>query len=249
MKSSSNDKNKNLPPLSERLAAVAGMVTPGNRAADVGCDHGYTAIYLRLAGISPFCICTDINKGPLTAAEENIKKYGADGIRTICADGLSGVRPGEADSIIIAGMGGELICRILELGAEVTGAAKELVLGPHSEPEKVRRKLRDPGFFITDERMIFEDGKYYPVIKAEKPADGTKSPADRQEEIKDIYGPVLLAKRDPVLKQYLEREENTLEKVLENLSARGRNIPETEERKAAVEHLLFINRTAQEYYK
>lgn len=250
-----------LPPLSERLKTVAGMVSPGRTAADVGCDHGYTAIYLRLTGVSPSCICTDINEGPLAAASENIKKYKADKIKTVCADGLLGIRPGEAESIIIAGMGGELICEILKKGKEVVWAASELILGPHSEPEKVRNTIYDLGLCIISEALVEEDGKFYPIIKAvpasydpdisnmpdipNKPDTHTQRP----DETEMLYGPFLLASRDPVLLKYLKKELAAYEKALENLELNGANTLKTVERKRALKALMDINKNAQEFYK
>ena len=100
--------------LSKRLKAVAELVTPGMRLADVGTDHGYIPIYLTEAGVIPSAIAMDINKGPLERAKEHIREHGLEGkIQTRLSDGLKNLQMNEADCMIAAGMGGGLVIRIL----------------------------------------------------------------------------------------------------------------------------------------
>ena len=101
--------------LSERLGAVADFVTPMSRLADVGTDHAYVPIFLVKENRITSAIAMDIVDGPLKRAHDNICMYGMqDKIETRKSDGLKNLRPGEADTVVIAGMGGLLICRILE---------------------------------------------------------------------------------------------------------------------------------------
>ncbi len=237
-------KPKKLPPLSARLRTAADLIGPGNTVADIGCDHGYISVYLRLTGRSPRCICTDIREGPLVSAAENIRKFGADGIELRRGDGLACIAPKEAESLVITGMGGELICRILSAGEDTAKAAKELILGPQSEPEKVRRQISESGFFIADEAFVLEDGKYYPVIKALRGV--FRAAVLFEEELR--YGPVLLKRRDPVLKQYLEKENTQLLKVLSALLSLGRDHERTFARAREVEHLLSVNEAARNLF-
>ena len=93
--------------LSRRLKTIAEMVTEGNRLVDVGCDHGYLPVYLMLNHRIPGAIATDVGKGPLARAQAHISKYGmGQYIETRLCDGLKGVRSGEGDTLVIAGMGG-----------------------------------------------------------------------------------------------------------------------------------------------
>ena len=62
--------------LSKRLLAVASAVTPGNRVADIGTDHGYVPIYLVQKGWIPSAIAMDVNKGPLERAAQHIREQG-----------------------------------------------------------------------------------------------------------------------------------------------------------------------------
>ena len=148
--------------LSRRLHAVAGKVTRGNRLADIGTDHGYIPIYLVSEGICPSAIAMDVNQGPLDRADAHIREYGlSDKIGTRLSNGLERLEASEADSIVIAGMGGALMTDILNGGMHVIESGKELILQPQSEIFKVRHFLHDNGYMIVDEQILKEEGKYY----------------------------------------------------------------------------------------
>ena len=115
--------------LSKRLQAVADLVTPGMRLADVGTDHAYIPIYLTQNGLVPSAIAMDINKGPLERADTHILEHGLDGkIVTRLSDGLVNLKMEEADTMIAAGMGGGLVIHILNEDPAKTRSLKELVL-------------------------------------------------------------------------------------------------------------------------
>ena len=99
--------------LSPRLAAIAALVPQGARLADVGTDHAYLPVRLLLDGGIASAVATDVNEGPLQRGRETAERYG---VRTILfrrCDGLADVRADEVDTVVIAGMGGDLIARIL----------------------------------------------------------------------------------------------------------------------------------------
>lgn len=224
--------------LSRRLRAVACLVTPGNRLADVGTDHGYIPICLVKEGIIPRAIAMDVNKGPLQRAREHIREEGLENrIETRLSDGLSALHPGEADTAVIAGMGGALTIRILEEGKETADQLKELILQPQSELSKVRRWLENHGYRIAEENMLLEDGKYYPMMRV---IHGRGEP---MREIDALYGPVLLKKKHPCLREYLIWEQGVKRKVLEQLRYAGAG---GEGRRAQVKAALEQNRAALE---
>ena len=155
--------------ISKRLQQIADMVTFGSVPADIGTDHAYVPIRLVKNGVCPKAFAMDIGTGPLSRAREHILVEGLeDRIETRLSDGLAALRPGEADTVIIAGMGGALTVRILDDGARALEQVKTLVLSPHSEIEKVRSWTEKHGYEITDEEMLIEDGKYYTVMRAER---------------------------------------------------------------------------------
>ncbi|MCQ2082265.1 MAG: class I SAM-dependent methyltransferase [Lachnospiraceae bacterium] len=197
--------------LSNRMKAVAGMVDAGQRVADVGCDHGYVSIYLVKNGISPSALAMDINEGPLERALANIKSNGLeDKIKTRLSDGLMKYNENEADTLIIAGMGGPLINSILSYDMTLTKSFNNLILSPQSEIEDTRIYLYENGFNIVDEDMVFEDGKYYVIMKCQKMA-GFK---DALERVHEMFGPRLIEKKHPVLREYLEYERSKHNELL-----------------------------------
>ena len=191
--------------LSKRLKAVADFVTKGNRVADIGCDHAYTSIYLAKNQISPYIIAMDINQGPIDRAKDNIIKYGCEAlIEPRKSSGLEKLKVGEADSIIIAGMGGALMVQILTDKLEVMKSVGELILQPQSEIYKVRQFLKGQELIIQEENMLKEDGKYYVIMKAISRTlvkDDSKYQLMKEEHFH--YGRLLLEQQNLVLKEFL----------------------------------------------
>ncbi|MGX8727942.1 MAG: class I SAM-dependent methyltransferase, partial [Lachnospiraceae bacterium] len=194
--------------ISKRLTAVTEMVTAGSYAFDVGCDHGYTSITLVEKGICPGAVASDVREGPLQAASANVSRaHLSDRICLVLADGIpknpESYLPANAPaSLIVTGMGGQLILRILQEAGSDLRRFSELILGPQSEipivrkaigemsagsdnaSEKplVRNDFPDFGFEITDERIVEEDGKYYFLIKASR----KQKTSAIQSEAKDL---------------------------------------------------------------
>lgn len=207
--------------LSKRLLSVAGLAGSCKTMADVGTDHGYIPVYLVLSQKAERAIAMDVNKGPLCRAKEHILQYGLDQqIETRLSDGCSALKPGEADVIVIAGMGGALMQRILAQGQEIAQKAGKLVLQPQSEVMAFRQFLVAEGYQITAEDMVLEDGKYYPVIAAKY--IGSPVPKWQSSRLACKFGPVLLQQRHPVLKQFLLRQQQQKQKILEQLQANAK---------------------------
>lgn len=217
--------------MSSRLHRVADMITPGMTVADIGTDHGYIPIYQVLTGRTGQAYACDVVEGPLGRARDNVKLYHVeDRVDIMLSDGLEVFKSEEVklpESIVIAGMGGCLICRILDNGMSVARKAKELVLSPHSEWYEVRSYLMSNGFSIIDEDMVKEDGKFYVIIKAVPAvlADDEENEAAKQRMPADSlalhFGPVLMRKEHPVLLDYLKKEKDTCNKILDNLKENG----------------------------
>lgn len=228
--------------LSKRLEAVAGLVSPGMRLADVGTDHGYVPIYLVQQGRIPSAIAMDIGKAPLERAKEHISREGlTDRIETRLSDGLLALDQGEADAVTVAGMGGGLVIHILADGEEIARGMKEFILQPQSEIRKVREYLRDNGYKIVQEEMVLEDGKYYPMMKV---LHGEEE--DLTEEELD-FGKFLLKEAHPTLKRYLEKERCTEKAILDNLN--GQKTQKAKERKEQVLHrMAYLDAVLKRYY-
>ena len=220
------------------------MLSPGGRVADVGCDHGFLDIYLVQTGKLQGALAMDVRKGPLAAAAEHVREAGLSKlIETRISDGLEAFQVGEAQKLVCAGMGGPLMQRILTASPEKTEGFQEMILQPQSELMEFRAFLREQGYRIVEERIIFEDGKYYFPMKVVPHHDGDgiasswqTAPGDMVDEggsarkgaddgqaddmrtsIYDRYGELLIRGKDPLLMQYLKEQERILKEILENL--------------------------------
>ncbi len=251
--------------LSNRLTTVAQFVTKGSRVADIGCDHAHTSIYLVENEIAVSSIAMDINKGPLERARENICHYGYEHkITTRLSDGAKKLKPDEADTLLMSGMGGLLMNKILSDSIEVVKAAKELVLQPQSEIALVRKYIHELGFFIEKEAMLIEEEKYYTVIKAvrteiieedrknwnQKSIENYErhvSSETYDKEIFYLYGKLLLEEKNPVLRQFLEYGKKSYEKILKEIS--GQSSERTKERCKELKEELQYMEEALEYYQ
>lgn len=228
--------------LSKRLQAVADMVSPGMRLADIGTDHGYIPIWLVTSGKIPSAVAMDVNEGPLMRAKEHIKEYGLEEkIAVRLSDGLKNLKKEEADTVIAAGMGGGLVIRILSEGDGKAKHIQEYILQPQSEIGRVREYLQENGYRVVQEDMVFEDGKYYPMMKV---VEGSDTP---YTQVELEYGRYLLRSAHPVLKQFLKKEAETLNKILEGL-VRQSSV-RAEERREEIRHKIStVEAVLAEYY-
>jgi tRNA (adenine22-N1)-methyltransferase len=246
---------------------AASLVTDHVVLADVGTDHGYVPIYLVQQHRIPKAIALDINVGPLERAREHIALHQLeDSIETRLSDGVEALQAGEAESILISGMGGGLVIHILTEGETVCKTAKELILQPQSEQARVREFLELEGYAIRQEEMVLEDGKFYPMMRVQYQSDEDRNGKQVQTEAgkesacgdgkKPVvrrelawqYGGLLLENRHPVLHTYLKKEEALYRNIYDGL----KKSPETEkniERLRQVEVILQYNQEAMGYYR
>ena len=228
--------------ISRRLRAVAGLVKENGPLADVGCDHGYIPIYLIQKGKIPRAIAMDVNQGPLDRARVHIREWGLEKyIETRLSDGLAALFAGEADTIVIAGMGGPLMERILTEGQKALTQVKELVLQPQSEIGHFREFLAREGYCIRAEDMVEEDGKYYPMMRA---VPGKMKYNSRAEY---LYGRELLTACHPVLYDFLLREQAKAEEILLRLEAA--DSLSAAERKEEIQQEIRDRKEALAYYE
>lgn len=229
--------------LSDRLQALVHMVTPGLRVVDVGCDHGFVSISLIQRGISPRVLAMDVRKGPLSRAQEHIAEYGCeDYIETRLSDGLLAYQEDEADSLICAGMGGRLMMKILTESRDKAHSLKELILQPQSELSAFRKFLREEGYRLLDENILCEDGKYYFLMKvchAGRMDGNTFENVDLR--LSDKFGGLLLQRRNPVLKKYLEDSLDNMREIEKNLTQN--------EKERARERLKEVHREIEDLEK
>ena len=154
--------------LSARLRCAASMVREGSFVADVGTDHAYLPIALALEGKIRGAVASDINAGPVERGRKNIEEHAlTDRISVVMTDGLSGIEPYAPNDILILGMGGELIARILECAPWTKDQSIRLCLQPMTHAEALRSFLLDNGYSIIDEQLAEEDERIYQLISAQ----------------------------------------------------------------------------------
>lgn len=205
--------------LSKRLQAVADLVGNGEVVADIGTDHGYIPIYLVQSGKCSKVLAMDINEGPYLRAKQHVAGYGlSHQIETRQSDGMKALENNEVTSVIIAGMGGGLVMKILDQDRRLWPELQELILQPQSELAKVRAYLQENHWTITKEDMVFEEGKYYPMMYVTHEEKGTQSAKYNHMELE--YGPKLLQMKHPILLQFIMREIELKTKVLQSLEGK-----------------------------
>lgn len=207
--------------LSKRLRAVADFVPRGARLADIGTDHALLPAALLTEKRIAHAIAMDVGEGPLASALRTLREAGLDengAIELRRSDGFLALQKGEADCAVIAGMGGELMLRILKAADVRTLQIHTLVLEPQSEVANVRRFLASSALAITDEVMVEEDDRFYPVLRVDTKADldpyllacrALLEEGVTEKQVKRMlfrYGPVLMKKKDAVLREYLKKE-------------------------------------------
>lgn len=150
--------------LTKRLAAVCGELEKCDTFADVGCDHGYCTLYMLEKGLCRTAQISDISAKSLKKAQALLSAYIADGrVRPVVCDGLAGIDRG-TEQVLIAGMGGEEIVKILSDGF----LPPKLVLQPMKNAEKVRAFLLGRGYALLHDHTFYADKKFYDLIKAVK---------------------------------------------------------------------------------
>lgn len=208
-------------PISKRLLCCASMVQPGSRVADIGTDHGYLGIYLLQSGAARHVIACDLRKDPLENARRNAKLFGVDGeMEFRLSDGLEKILPDEVDTVVMAGMGGDLIQKILSQCPWRKREGLQFILQPQSAGNVLRRWLCEDGFEIQREEPV-QDGHFlYTVMDIRQGEPAPLTPGT------EYASPALLASGSPLVGNYLARVENALQETVRGLTNAEKQRPE-----------------------
>jgi tRNA (adenine22-N1)-methyltransferase len=198
--------------LSKRLSAVADMVPADLALADIGTDHGLLLCHLVQAGRIPYGIGVELNPGPLERARAAVRRFGLEArVEIRQGNGLAPLEPEEVAVVAIAGMGGGSIRDILEAGGWIR-RLRYLVLQPMTEVAEVRLWLSEHGWRIVDEEAVKDGGKYYQIIQAAPGRAQSLSSAEAH------YGPVLIEKRRPLVREMAAKDFGALQGILEQMA-------------------------------
>lgn len=193
--------------LDQRLTSIANLVDYG-KVADVGCDHGKLGYYLVSTDMASEVIATDISAPSLAKAEELAKENGVSDIMSArLGDGLGCVESEEVDTVIIAGLGGDVIANILSRARDEGKIFQHFLLSPNTHPEKVRREIILSRHTIVYDDLLEVAGKVYTIIKTQK----GESKLD-EEQIK--YGAFF--KTNPNFSAFVKKDIQSLENIYRN---------------------------------
>ena len=200
-------------PISKRLLLCAELVPPCGTVADVGTDHGYLAIHLLQTGKCARVIAADLREKPLESARTNAALYRvADKMTFVQTDGLCKIEPGSFEVLVLAGMGGDLIARILAEALWLDSGNYTLILQPQSAANELRRWLGERGWSIDRERLV-RDGRFLYSVLAVRPGQGRAlSPGEQ------YISPALRREEDPLYPEYLGRMKRALELTVQGIS-------------------------------
>ena len=200
--------------IGERLQTVASMVPACHTMADIGTDHGYVPACLALSGQCRRVIASDIAEGPCQAAKETRNKYKLHNEMEVrMAAGLKGLRAGEAETVVIAGMGGATITGILEESPEIAAAVKTFVLQPMNAAGLLRLWLTQHGYRIAEEALCKENKHIYSIIKAVH-GEGKQDLSPMEAE----FGPCILEKKPALWQEYIEEKAEHYRRLLRQMA-------------------------------
>ena len=198
--------------LSPRLQMAADMVRCGKTVCDVGTDHAYLPSYLILNGICPEAVASDIGEGPLENAAKTVSAYGLENKITLrLSDGLWNIGEKDADDIVLCGMGGELMVRIISETPWLKNACKHLVCQPMSHAEDLRRYFAENGFTIEKESVCEDSGRVYIALSAYFTGERQSFPPGY------YYCGKLPVTTDNLARSYVEKQSLRLKKRLEGI--------------------------------
>jgi len=183
--------------LTERLLKIAQLVEY-KTVADIGTDHAKLPVYLINNRICNKVIASDVADGPVKACESTVSRYQLkEFIHIRKGNGLDTLSVGEVETIVIAGMGGDLISEILQNGDQVAKKAKEIILQPMTHIPQLRQFLKNNNYKIIEELLVKENNKIYTIIKV------THGKNQYVDEIDFIVSPLLMKKKDEILVEYI----------------------------------------------
>ena len=200
-------------PISNRLLKCAELIPACDTVADVGTDHGYLGIWLLQKGRCRRVIASDLRAKPLDSARKNAVLYGVDDRMTFLqSDGLREFIPGSFQTLVLAGMGGDLISRILEEASWLEGGAYRLILQPQSAANDLRRFLGERLWSI-DREVLVRDGHFLYSVLSVSPEKGRPLTPGEQ-----YISPALRREQDPLFPDYLARMLHALELTVSGIT-------------------------------
>lgn len=194
--------------ISKRLRVIGDLVSSNSFILDVGCDHALLDIYVTLKNKNIRAIASDIKEGPLKIAKENVLKYKTK-VEVVLGDGLESYKKG-VDTVVLSGLGSVTIVDILSKDKNILFKIDKLIISSNNDYYYLRNSLCKLGFMISDEKIVYEKGKYYPIVVFNHGKGKYNN-----YELK--YGPILLKEKEDSFIKYLKFNKNKLIKINNSL--------------------------------
>jgi len=211
------------PAIGKRLLSASGFVRQGAYFADIGTDHAYLPLFLLGEGRISRAVCADINKGPLESAKRNAEELGyTDSVSFVLTDGAEGLSGMGITDYAICGMGGELICSIIENSPHLKDQGVRLILQPMSRQSTLRKYLAKSGFTTVGEEYSLDGGKYYLCLAAEYTGE-VREISDFEAEFGEVG---LRAELSPEKLGYFEVKIKALQRAADGKRISGQDCPE-----------------------
>lgn len=202
--------------LQPRLACLAACVAQGARLADIGTDHGYLPIHLLQQGRISHAIASDLRPGPLEHAMRSARSYGiGDEMEFRLCNGLEAIAPDEVDTIVIAGMGGELIIKLLQAAPWTKERALTILLQPQTKADLLRAWLAEEGYRFLEEHLVRDKGTLYAVMSV---TAGKSRPLTSAQALCGV-----LLEKDALYGEYLSEQIEKLTRALDGMKSAKRD--------------------------
>lgn len=146
--------------LNKKLIAIASLIEPEDIVIDIGCDHAYLAIYLKIEKLCKEVYASDISENVIKTAKENIKKKNTN-IEVYLSDGFKGIQNNKINTAIISGMGTSTILNIINNAPK---NIEKYIISSNNDYEVLRKEMLKKDFYIQKEIVVKERDKYYPII-------------------------------------------------------------------------------------
>lgn len=209
--------------LTERLQTIADYIKNEEGIADIGTDHGYLPLYLLEKNHKRKVIFTDVNEGPLTKSRNIIQtRYPDSDLGNYdmrLGDGLVPLKAGEVHAVVIAGMGGILITEIMGYNLDKTRSFSKFILQPRTAADKLRKWLVDNDFYISDENLVYENGRICEIIVVD--TQSTRKNTEFTDELDYEFSPILINKKTPIIKEWIEKLIKTDKQIKKSIQSSG----------------------------
>ncbi|MGH2318164.1 tRNA (adenine(22)-N(1))-methyltransferase [Planococcus sp. SE5232] len=228
--------------LSHRLTRVAYHVPKGAVVADIGSDHAYLPCYLVLNGVADKAVAGEVVKGPFESARKQVQQEGLTGqIDVRLASGLDAIQPEDGiTAVTIAGMGGPLICSILEQGKERLDGVERLILQPNVHAKSIRDWAGANDWIIREEEILKENEKIYEILVLEKTLSSVFL---TQQQL--LMGPELLKEKTAIFREKWIRESEQWKNIVASMEATAQTMEIIEKKQELIEKIQLVEEVLQ----